>query len=909
MLVGKSTRRVINRKTFVSLAFLLAGFLLLSTFLSAAPSPALAQTDLGLNEAARIGLDSSDPRVIIVRVIQAILGFLGLIAVSLIIYAGFVMMTSGGNAEKVEQAKKILKNAIIGLIIILSSFAIVSFLLNKLTGSIWGGGDDGGDDNGGSGLSALGNGIIRNVYPEPGQNDVVRNTSIIVTFREKMDPATICDALDGSGNCSPDAKIKNENIRIFETDRGDACLDKNCGQNITEVRVSTIDNETFVFQPLSLIGSPSANIWHAVKLTEDLKKADDSPAFGGLSNGFEWSFEVSTKIDLTPPQVKEGGVFPAPDNERDEYSETSGAKAAGSIEIKASPRVYSASSAGIPVKDPLTGIWPAVKAEGEYNCLDDGEISVTIGGDSDLTVTASSPSVKGLVSGDSAKDGIISIGCGISLAPISGSFSAGNKWKLTVAAEKQADTLKVGSLEFVFVSKTGGGNKIKVGNNAQTAANIIAALAGHPEIAAGINAGNNKKIDIAAKNAGSSGNSIELKTSNEAALQIEIMQGGKDRETAANIKGRGDKARNAVIQVNFNEAINPLTISGNAGDVKNYIKIINAEKAAGAGEDCSGDSGCLSYKCEAGKCVNDYLDGKFIISNQYNTAEFVSNIQCGVNACGEAIYCLPELSHLKAVLKAAVLDDCGTDNCAQKIPFNICGNGICKDSDGKKYPLSKMPLEGIVDMAMNSLDGNRNSPPPPAIGFADGPEAQSGQVAYDENYDSAGSAHGDDFIWSFFISDEIDLTPPAIKITRPAHNGKSALYKEIEIEFNELMMSGSLATGEKTIITIKNDPIEHKLINLTSFTAEKPGYWISKTDIDNLPPAEGVVPAGDGEPDWTMAILNHSGFSETTKYRAQVGSGVKDIYQNCFMPCSSSACQGNPSCCGEAPTIDVECKM
>lgn len=47
-------------------------------------------------------------------------------------------MTSEGNAEKVDKAKKLLTGAIIGLIIILSAFAIVSFILNKLSESIQG---------------------------------------------------------------------------------------------------------------------------------------------------------------------------------------------------------------------------------------------------------------------------------------------------------------------------------------------------------------------------------------------------------------------------------------------------------------------------------------------------------------------------------------------------------------------------------------------------------------------------------------------------------------------------------------------------------------------------------------------------------------------------------------------------
>ncbi|MFH1427283.1 MAG: hypothetical protein ABIG60_02020, partial [Patescibacteria group bacterium] len=79
-----------------------------------------------------IGLGGDDPRIIAARVIRIGLGFLGLIALVLVIYAGWLWMTAAGNEERINQAKKILTNAIIGLIIILASFAIVSFILLKL---------------------------------------------------------------------------------------------------------------------------------------------------------------------------------------------------------------------------------------------------------------------------------------------------------------------------------------------------------------------------------------------------------------------------------------------------------------------------------------------------------------------------------------------------------------------------------------------------------------------------------------------------------------------------------------------------------------------------------------------------------------------------------------------------------
>lgn len=98
------------------------------------PSDALAQTDFGIQDVnqSELGLGGGDLRLIVIRVINAILGFLGIIAVLITLYGGYMYMTAGGNEEKVEQAKKILINGAIGLVIIFASFAITRFVINKL---------------------------------------------------------------------------------------------------------------------------------------------------------------------------------------------------------------------------------------------------------------------------------------------------------------------------------------------------------------------------------------------------------------------------------------------------------------------------------------------------------------------------------------------------------------------------------------------------------------------------------------------------------------------------------------------------------------------------------------------------------------------------------------------------------
>ncbi len=78
----------------------------------------------------QIGLGNADLKTTVINIIQWILGFMTLIAVVFIIYAGFVWLTAGGNEDRVEQAKRIISAAVIGLIVILLAWAIVIFVAN-----------------------------------------------------------------------------------------------------------------------------------------------------------------------------------------------------------------------------------------------------------------------------------------------------------------------------------------------------------------------------------------------------------------------------------------------------------------------------------------------------------------------------------------------------------------------------------------------------------------------------------------------------------------------------------------------------------------------------------------------------------------------------------------------------------
>jgi len=84
------------------------------------------------NIESNILLGNKDPREIAAQVINVILGFLGIVAVIIVLAGGFKWMTAGGNQDKVDEAKKLMAAGAIGLVIVLAAFGIARFLISSL---------------------------------------------------------------------------------------------------------------------------------------------------------------------------------------------------------------------------------------------------------------------------------------------------------------------------------------------------------------------------------------------------------------------------------------------------------------------------------------------------------------------------------------------------------------------------------------------------------------------------------------------------------------------------------------------------------------------------------------------------------------------------------------------------------
>ncbi len=113
-------------------------FAVMATLSILAPVVVMAQTapitaeDLGIQYGAATGLGTKDIRVTIASIIKTAMGLLGIVAVVIVLIGGFKWMTAGGNDEQVGEAKKWIFSGVIGLAIILSAYALATYVINSL---------------------------------------------------------------------------------------------------------------------------------------------------------------------------------------------------------------------------------------------------------------------------------------------------------------------------------------------------------------------------------------------------------------------------------------------------------------------------------------------------------------------------------------------------------------------------------------------------------------------------------------------------------------------------------------------------------------------------------------------------------------------------------------------------------
>ena len=959
-----------NAKTAAAgfLAFFIALFLLPLAAHAAGNIPTAAGVIQGT------GIPMVNLTVFLLAILRVFFGLLGLIAVALLIYGGFIWMTAGGDPGKVDKAKQIIYNTIIGLIIIFSAFAISSFLMAWLTG-LTGGGGGGGTSNipGGNGdwsRSANGAGPIQSVYPAPNAVNVPINTRIAVTFKVNIDPRSICDLSAGGTYCNGNI-IKNVSIcEISAT--GTDCLAGSAFNaaafaNSTVYQASATDQKTFIFYPSVNLGNDDQlNRVFKVVLGgtghDIIAVATGKSVFDGLRvNYYNWAFKTNGILDLTPPEVAKLEIYPNPDNIADTYAigtqstagiATVAASAIPNLETPvtlngvsftgtalsgisankvsgAPPANYlKLSTAGFGVSSTLPVTFSFTvdsDTQGKYIIFDNAPDAAKILGVTFSTVDVCAGKADCLPV-TSNKQVELS-GSGIIIIS-SGNFSdaAGSTWTFTAAPARAGDSISLqqgpnasnASINFIFASSSladqitkrtiAADGRTVINTSYFTVKSSDATTAGYlTALSAALNAKAGSLINTVASTpdgsltttvmvraiaAGQTG--MSLSTNNPGILTLGGNLSGTPRVTSRTALPPGSKPdpyNNSVFRVSFTEAVNPI-------NVEKYIKVrINGVPA----------------------------EASTTFTNQYQTLELTPTKPCGINSCGKQIYCwldpnadLTVSIPASTTITAATLKSCTTGN------QDSAGNEWCKKFGGAcqagvdggrcksgnlYYPQADATVDGIIDMANNSFNGNfdkATSSKGFPVGNAQGQtgigNGKSGQLLpYNANdpahfngltfsYANDGDTHGDDFSWSYFISTQIDTAAPLLAKIIPygdyslGNLSDETFHDPVRLVFNGLMRLATLQPGWGYGEN-KTDPAWNTryLILKTMTTGANPvGYWVSSVNKD-----EGDINGqgrGDGLADFTEADVFHNPFDQAVSYGPLAGNGIESITQNCFLP-------------------------
>lgn len=310
------------------------GFLVLGW---AAPASAQIYTAYDLS-----GLGTRNPIEIALSLINWMLTILALIAVIFVLYGGFVWLTSRGDEKKIEQAKQILINAGIGLLIILAAWGIVLYILTVILAATGEGG------NGGNNGCATGNCdgnfpdsastfYVRSTDPHDTEADVTLCTDIYVQFSKDIDTSSATTSISQSDSPTFYLRAVDSTTFVDKAESGSSCTQNtDCasalcdsgtsqcvGDNVSgTVEIDNLDEgettDHFSFLPSTDFESNTTYQATVVGGESGLISHEDSGNLG-MDQEYSFTFTTGTETDITPPNVLEqSGNSPYPtDGETD----------------------------------------------------------------------------------------------------------------------------------------------------------------------------------------------------------------------------------------------------------------------------------------------------------------------------------------------------------------------------------------------------------------------------------------------------------------------------------------------------------------------------------------------------------------------------------------------------------------
>lgn len=92
----------------------------------------MGQVDSAVKKTEWKAGNPGDPRLLVAQVIEIILSLLGIVFVILMILGGYRRLTARGDEEKVKKADQTILAAVVGLAIVLLSYAITDFVAKRV---------------------------------------------------------------------------------------------------------------------------------------------------------------------------------------------------------------------------------------------------------------------------------------------------------------------------------------------------------------------------------------------------------------------------------------------------------------------------------------------------------------------------------------------------------------------------------------------------------------------------------------------------------------------------------------------------------------------------------------------------------------------------------------------------------
>lgn len=129
-----NTKKILKIKNIIIIPIIFV----MAFFILAQGAAAVTDDNYGLGKTANTAFDNNvpvtdEPATIIGKIVGSALAFVGILFLILMIYGGIVWMMARGNEQEVAKAKDLIVSAVIGLVIVLSAYAITAYIGGELT--------------------------------------------------------------------------------------------------------------------------------------------------------------------------------------------------------------------------------------------------------------------------------------------------------------------------------------------------------------------------------------------------------------------------------------------------------------------------------------------------------------------------------------------------------------------------------------------------------------------------------------------------------------------------------------------------------------------------------------------------------------------------------------------------------